>query len=368
MAPYVGFGEKIVRKRCVASLVVFLLSEWLVFSLLWSLDFLTFIMERNQSLSDLLELSARELKAECKRLGLSEGGRKAVLAQRILEFDERNLESDDEASEGDGAEDEMSLRMRVLESALQKEKEKVAKLQEESKGKKRRRRKPVSSSSEESSQSDSEGDDSSCSSSEESESDDSRRRSRKADKKKRKKSKVSVRVSSKRKWRTAAYEHQYALNKSVKKQIRKASAALRKQDTRKAKRALRSGERIVEDRQEWLLVADYHGYETANRFSGVGELMGVVSCPSKRKRLDLALASAKKPFRSSTPGVGRPGRAQHSQQATTNGTTFASPELRAPATGRAPPTRNPEIICLRCHKKGHIARMCTEPSPVAVSQ
>ena len=319
--------------------------------------------------SELSDLSVRELKAECRRLGLSEIGRKAALVQRIEDFSKNRSESEEESVDEDGEEEELSLRMKVLESLLQKEKEKVAKLEEASKEKKRKRRKPASSpSSSEESSSSSEPGGSSDSSSEES--DDSPRRSRKGDeKRKKKKSKVSVHVSSKKKWKTAAYEHQFDVNKRLKKQLRRAAGAVKRRNMRKAKRALKKGERLVDERQEWLLVADFHGYETANRFSGVGELMGVVSCPAKRKRLDLALAACtKKPFRSSTPGVGRPGRASQSRQATTNGSSYASPELRAPATGRGPAARNLEIVCLRCHKKGHIARMCTEPSPVSVNQ
>ena len=310
--------------------------------------------------SDWSAWSLRQLKEECRRLGLDDSGRKkAELAERIQEFYETRESSDEHESEAEpeddgeeavGSEEERSLRMKLLESALRRSKAKISEL-------KRRKRHRESSSSSSSEDSD-HGDSSSDSESETSGENTRKRRKRKGVKRRRTVRKFSRSTSATRKWRNAAYQHQHTTNSEIAKCLRNARKALKRKDVRQARRDVEKGEQLMEARQEWLVVADYHGYEAANRFAGVGDLAGVMSSPSKRKRLDLALAGSKQPFRASTPGFGLPGRAS---RAATGGITHAqSNNTRKESVWFERRQHNPEIVCLRCGKKGHIARTCTE--------
>ena len=58
------------------------------------------------------------------------------------------------------------------------------------------------------------------------------------------------------------------------------------------KKERKKGERFVEKRMEWLLVADFHGYKAVNRLSAVAELVEVMA--STEKRLEVALYGANK--------------------------------------------------------------------------
>ena len=54
---------------------------------------------------------------------------------------------------------------------------------------------------------------------------------------------------------------------------------------------------ILEERKEWLLVAEFHGYDVANRFLGVGKLVEAMASTEKRKRFEVALSGANKILR-----------------------------------------------------------------------
>ena len=108
-----------------------------------------------------------------------------------------------------------------------------------------------------------------------------------------------------RRWKSIAYQHQHGVNREMLTSLRKAKAAIRKRKYRQAEKYLEKRERVIEERQEWLLVADFHGYEVANRFSGVGGLTEIMSTASKRKRLEVALAGVKQPFQSRTSSTGQ---------------------------------------------------------------
>ena len=47
---------------------------------------------------------------------------------------------------------------------------------------------------------------------------------------------------------------------------------MKKKEWEKAIKEIEKGMNVLQERKEWLLVANFHGYDVANRFSGVESL------------------------------------------------------------------------------------------------
>ena len=139
---------------------------------------------------------------------------------------------------------------------------------------------------------------------------------------------------------------------------------MKKKNWKKATKEIEKGENILEERKEWLLVADFHGYDVANRFSGMGELVEEIASTEKRERLEIALSGAnKRPFLPGTPAAGHLGGAgRPSMQTPSIVQHKGSGSSSTPSEGH-----RKDIVCLRCRKQGHIARFCTEPLPASTS-
>ena len=57
-------------------------------------------------------------------------------------------------------------------------------------------------------------------------------------------------------------------------------------ESRKMARRLRKGEHVLRDIQEWLVIADAHGHETASKFQEGGEMGEIVASSGKEEKID----------------------------------------------------------------------------------
>eukprot|EP00117_Sycon_ciliatum_P046989 scpid45287/ scgid33605/ len=270
--------------------------------------------------------------------------------------------------------EEQATRIRLLEAQIELER---ARAPESPRGRgRRRRRSPSSSSSSPSSSS------SRSSSSASSASRSPSPRSRRSRSKKSKKSKSSGRKARRHrhhssatstgpsKWRNVAYEHQHSVNARLQERLEKVRRALKSDRLRSATKNLKKGEDILEDRQEWLAVADTHGVEVANKFVEGGGILSIVTSAEKSKRLNAAVQSVamQRPFRGGIPsrfgrgGVVTPkaaarGAEQPPQQQSPSGPS------EAPRTqpGRNPIQPGPKV-CFRCGEPGHFINFCQKPA------
>ena len=103
---------------------------------------------------------------------------------------------------------------------------------------------------------------------------------------KRRRSSSGNRSSSKKQWKNPSYGHQYAVNRKVLKLIGKARKTSSRQ---KAKTSMLKGERVLKERQEWLMIAEHYGANAASHYEEGGELLELVSSSGKKKRLMAAL-------------------------------------------------------------------------------
>ena len=81
-------------------------------------------------------------------------------------------------------------------------------------------------------------------------------------------------ASTKRRWKHASYERQHSTNRLAMKALRKAKSPLRKTKPSKASKkvlkVIEQGEEALEERLDYLTVADIHGYETAAKYAEGG--------------------------------------------------------------------------------------------------
>ena len=224
--------------------------------------------------------------------------------------------------------EEQATRIGLLEAQIELER---ARAPESPRGRGRRRRRSPSSSSSSPSSSSSSRSTSSASSASRSPSP----RSRRSRSKKFKKSKSSGRKARRHrhrssatstgpsKWRNVAYEHQHAVNARLHERVEKVRRALKSDRLRSATKNLKKGEDILEDRQEWLTVADTHGVEVANKFVEGGGILSIVTSAEKSKRLNAAVQSVamQRPFRGGggDPIQVRQGRGGHPLKAAARG-------------------------------------------------
>ena len=277
--------------------------------------------------------------------------------------------------------EEQATRIRLLEAQIELER---ARTPESPRGRGRRRRRSPSSSSSSPSSSPSSSSSSRSSSSASSASRSPSPRSRRSRSKKFKKSKSpgkkarrhrhrsSTTSTGPSKWRSVAYEHQHAVNAPLQECLENVRRALKSDRLRSATKNLKKGEDILEERQEWLAVADTHGVEVANKFVEGGGILSIVTSAEKSKRLNAAVQSVamQRPFRGGggipsrfgrggvvIPKAAARGAEQPPQQQSPSGPS------EAPRTqpGKNPIQPGPKV-CFRCGEPGHFINFCQKPA------
>ena len=242
--------------------------------------------------------------------------------------------------------EEQNLRIRALESALRQQREATKKATEES----------VPSPSEASSDSDASSSDTASSDSDsscESEPAKKRKKYKKSKSKTGKKcssgSLARSRLSSKR-WKNPSYERQYQVNAAALRQIRKAQRQLKRKSYRSARSKLDKGEKMLADRQEWLVIADTHGNETASNFAEGGEMLEIVGSSEKRRRLMAAIQGSKPSGRTQFPAGTQPFRARTPSQGSKGWGAAPNAQTASAARSRG--------VCHNCGEPGHYVKFC----------
>eukprot|EP00117_Sycon_ciliatum_P001068 scpid100550/ scgid6891/ len=169
--------------------------------------------------------------------------------------------------------DEVELRMRLLERQ-------VLRL----KGGKRHRSASLSSSS-------------SSSSSKSSSSSDSSSSPERVLGKRRKSVKSSARKREKpvpgKRLNRSSYQHQYDCITMVADRLDQAKKYVKAGKAKKALKNIAKAQANLEDRLEWLVIADRHGHDTATRYAEGDDLTELLSDSGKRKRLRMALEASR---------------------------------------------------------------------------
>ena len=243
-----------------------------------------------------------------------------------------------------GEHEEQALRIRLLEKLLTDKK---------SSDVKKRRHSPSGSSSGSSSSTESSDSDSGSSS-------EGRTGSKKKKKKHTKRASYSVPA---KKWKTTSYEVQHSLNATTMRTMKKARRHLEKEKSKQSKKMakqLQKGEQALQCRQEWLVIADAHGHETATKFQEEGEMGDIVASSGKRRKLMAAIqvvgsAVKRQPFRSRTPA-----NAARGWGAAVSGTQSVAQAQEA-KSNKAGPRR---LLCYGCGSPDHIKRFCPQQKPV----
>ena len=241
----------------------------------------------------------------------------------------------DSSSSSSSSDDEMQLvqqKVRLLEREIGRLRQAAAK------------RSPSPSSS---SQSDS-GDSSS------SESSSPERRTRR----KRRHSSSSRSSSAKRQWKNMSYGHQYETNTKVLRVMAKVKKC--RGDKKKVMKMIKKGERILNARQEWLMIAEFYGSNAASHYEEGGELLQLVSSPGKKRRLMAALQADGARARLAEPKTKNSTVPSSQFSYQTSGPTFSAVSSAAGgASASVPPAAGSRSgACHLCGQYGHYIRCC----------
>eukprot|EP00117_Sycon_ciliatum_P006620 scpid78546/ scgid10086/ len=161
-------------------------------------------------------------------------------------------------------------------------------------------------------------------------------------------------------WKTTSYAKQFALNEELLDII----ASMKSKSKRKRRRAAKKGERVLRERQEWLVVAENHGHQVATAFQGGNLLMDLVTGSKKQKRLQAAI-QAEGVKKKAAGGVRSLGSVDANVQA---GQGMGIPPRPHPGPiQHMPGNFRPPPVCHRCGQPGHFVRVCTQ-QPTAAGQ
>ena len=86
-------------------------------------------------------------------------------------------------------------------------------------------------------------------------------------------------------WKTTSYAKQFELNAELLDLLHDVRSA----KSKKRRKAAKKGERLLKERQEWLVIAEKHGHQVATSFQEGDQLMALVGGAKKQKRLQAAI-------------------------------------------------------------------------------
>ena len=163
-----------------------------------------------------------------------------------------------------------------------------------------------------------------------------------------------------------SYQHQFECLSEISGHLVTAKKIVKKSKKTKALKELKNASEVLQNRLDWLAVADRHGHDTATAFTEGDGMAGLLASADKRKRLRLAIEATKQgkdgskpkkpqqqPFRASTPAPAGNWSAAPARPA---------PAQRLPAEPARPTTRQSTAVCHHCGETGHYVRYCPKLS------
>ena len=158
-------------------------------------------------------------------------------------------------------------------------------------------------------------------------------------------------------WKTTSYAKQFELNAELLDLLHDVRSAKSKKRRRKA---AKKGERLLKERQEWLVIAEKHGHQVATSFQEGDQLMALVGGAKKQKRLQAAIQAegSKKKVAGVVRGPTMPNPIHTMQGA-------VMPLSHPPLAMHAPMGNFRSGVCHRCGQPGHYVKFCPQRANTA---